>query len=158
VVIRDHREDHQPAGKDYIESDTGELRRYWPLGIQTINTAATQAALGKIGGWKIELGNITVEAKNLEATVVVSALDGKTIGESSKLLITTAARVEAHDGDPYVSEPVVGMLTIETTAGKTLVPLAPDGTERAAIAAQYEDGAYTIALDQASFSHWHLLR
>ena len=37
-------------------------------------------------------------------------------------------RVEAHDGDPYVSEPVIGTLKIETTAGKTLVPLAPDGT------------------------------
>jgi hypothetical protein len=158
VLIRDHHEDHQPAGKDYVESDTGELRRYWSLGIQTINTASTQAALGKIGGWKIELGNVTVEARNREATVVVSALDGETIGESSELLITTVARVEAHDGDPYVSEPVIGRLTIETTAGKTLVPLAPDGAEKTAIAARYEDGAYSIALDQATFSHWYLLR
>jgi hypothetical protein len=158
VLIRDHREDHQPAGKDYVESDTGELRRYWPLGIQTINTAATQAALGKIGGRKIELGNLSVEVSNPEATVVVSALDGESIGESGELLITTVGRVEAHDGDPYVSEPVIGALNIETTAGKTLVPLAPDGSEGAAIAARYDDGAYTIALDRARFSHWYLLR
>ena len=90
--------------------------------------------------------------------MIVSALDDKAIGDSSELLITTAARVEARDGDPYVSEAVVGMLTIETTAGRRLVPLAPDGTEGAAIAAQYEDGAYVIPLGRASFSHWYLLR
>ena len=95
---------------------------------------------------------------NPEATVVVSALDGRTIGESGELLITTVGRVEAQGGDPYVSEPVIGTLKVETSAGKTLLPIAPDGTEGAAVAARYEDGAYTIPLDQARFSHWYLLR
>ena len=51
---------------------------------------------------------------------------------------------------------VVGTLSIETTAGRTLVPLAPDGTEGAAIAAQYKDGAYTIpeGADQEIQPNW----
>jgi len=158
VLVTDPREDFQPANMEYIESDTGEVRRYWPLGIQTINTAATQCAQGKIGGWNVDLGDITVAVQNPEATVIVSALDGQSISSSGKLLITTVAKVEAHDGDPYVSEPVVGTLTLRAPAGKSLVPLASDGSERAAIATTYEGGVYTITLEQSSFSHWYLLK
>lgn len=50
------------------------------------------------------------------------------------------------------------LLLLPAQAGKTLVPLQPDGTPGPAIATSYDDGKHTIALSQGTFSHWYLLR
>ena len=48
-----------PMDSTFVESDTGELRRYWRLGIQTINTDKTQAASGGIGDKIIKLRDVS---------------------------------------------------------------------------------------------------
>jgi hypothetical protein len=43
-------------------SDTGEIRRNWDLGIYTINTPRSQAAMGLIGGNQIKLADVEIDA------------------------------------------------------------------------------------------------
>jgi hypothetical protein len=43
-------------------SDTGEIRRNWDLGIYTINTPRSQAAMGWIGGNQIKLADVEIDA------------------------------------------------------------------------------------------------
>jgi hypothetical protein len=158
VSFTDHTKAYLAPDENHIESDTGEIRRYWSLDIQTINTAATQCAQGRIGGWKIPLGNVTFAIKNPEAAVTVSSLDGREIGQSSKILITAVARVESSSTAAYVSEPVIGDLTITARPGLQLVPIKPDGGEGPAVSSTYKHGAYGVQLTSSSFSHWYLLR
>jgi hypothetical protein len=158
VSFTDHTRDYLASDKHHIESDTGEIRRYWEFGIQTINAASTQCAQGKIGGWKIPLGNVTFEIENPEAAVVVSSLDGEEIERSSKILVTAVARVDSSSNEAYLSEPVVGDLTITAKPGLQLVPIKSDGSEGSAVSTTYQEGAYGIQLTSSNFSHWYLLR
>ncbi len=160
IVVTDLHKDFIPKGRSYVESDTGELRRYWGKGIQTIDTPRTQAAQGWIGGEKIRLRFVTFDIETKKAAVAVTALDDKPIDRSEKILITVVARVVAPNGKTsWRSEPVTGLLTIVAPKAKTLVPLKADGSEGAPIlTTSTESGVFEIRLTKDTGTHWYLLR
>jgi len=159
-VVTDPNRDFLPAGQEFVESDTGELRRDWSRGIQTINTARTQAAGGWLGGETIALKDVTLALATPKAAVAVTSLDGAPIATSKRMLITALARVveNRERKTPYLSEPVSGALTVKCqTPGLKLVPLAADGKELPAVAPATKDGAYVLTLPAGKGTHWFLL-
>jgi hypothetical protein len=87
-----------PAGA--WESETGEL--VWDSrdsinAVFKINAPSAKAAIGYIGGKSIDLGNITIAMDTTLcnwATITLSALDGKPVEKSSRILLVAAGRVE----------------------------------------------------------------
>ncbi len=68
--------------------------------VYKINAPAARAAIGYIGGKKIELGDVTIAMDTTSfnwATITLTALDGKSLEKSSKILLVAAGRVENTD-------------------------------------------------------------
>jgi hypothetical protein len=151
--------DFIPAGRSFVESDTGQLRRDWVKGVQTIDTEGTQAAQGWLGGETIELKQAAFRISTPKAVVAVSSLDGQPVGKSRKLLITALARVVASPGGkmPMLSEPVRGQIDVAGPAGLKLTALAADGRPLETPAAAYANGRYRISLPAAGGTHWFML-
>ena len=159
-VVTEPNQDFIPKGQDFVQSDTGELKRDWAKGVQTIDTPRTQAATGWVGAEKINLKDVTFGITTPKAAVCVTSLDGQPIGASRRILITAVARaVENPDRKtPYLSEPVSGAVTIRSqVSGLKLAALGPDGKELPAAAPATSGGAYTINLPVAGGTHWFLL-
>lgn len=155
-VITDLNRDFIPEGQDFVESDTGELRRNWVKGIQTVNTSRTQAASGWIGGEKIALKDVSILSETGKASIIVTSLDNKPIAESSEVLITAMARSRVGDGQiPYLSEPVIATLRIKARSGLKIVPIGADGTEGAPLSTTYSNGAYVVVLPKDSGTLWY---
>ncbi|MGB2820586.1 MAG: glycosyl hydrolase family 5, partial [Phycisphaerae bacterium] len=160
VALADTDKDFIPAGQDFVRSDTGQLTRNWVKGYQTVDAGATQAAHGWIGGETLKLADVTFAIETPKAAVAVTALDGKPVGRSGRILISAVARVVASPGGrmPLLSEPVVGKLAIRAPDGLVLVGLKPDGEETAPMPAEHEGGAYRVELNKQTSTHWLLLR
>jgi len=89
---------HEPSAP--WTSDTGEI--IWnnsdsAKAVFEINAPSARAAVGYIGGKSIELGNVNIamdSTQNNWATITLTALDGKPIEKSSRILLVAAGRVE----------------------------------------------------------------
>jgi hypothetical protein len=165
VIPSNAQEFHDPdqslldANASESTTDTGELKRNWKQGVYTINTPRTQAATGWIGGESISLGNIKVQVKTANASVVVQSLDDAPLGRSQDLLISLGTRAVPQDGDkiPFYVEPLEGTLTIQAPQGLTLFT---HGILRQMkkLPATYVDGRYTIKFDGLQASNWLFLK
>lgn len=143
-----------------VESDTGELARDWVRGIQTVDTPRTQAVAGWVGGQDIQLKDVRFAIAVPKAAVAVTSLDGEPIATSRRMLISAVARAVANPdkASAYLSEPVVGTLTIRgRAAGLRLVPLSADGKEGDPVALDARDGAGVVRLPTDKGTHWFLL-
>ncbi|EUB75409.1 hypothetical protein PMI27_001585 [Pseudomonas sp. GM41(2012)] len=156
-----HAPDQSLLDANAIESttDTGELKRNWKQGVYTINTPRTQAATGWIGGESISLGNIKVQVKTANASVVVQSLDDSPLSRSQDLLISLGTRAIPQDDDkiPFYVEPLEGTLTIQAPQGLTLVTHGILGQMKK-LPATYLDGRYTIKFDGLQASNWLFLK
>jgi hypothetical protein len=156
-IVNDPNRDFIPAGQTYVQSDTGELRRDWQQGVQTIDTAMTQAAVGWIGGKAVRLRDVAFDIRTPKASVTVTSLTGKPIRTSNRLLVTTVARVVASEGErtPLLSEPVTGRLSLRTS-GKNprVVPISGIGQRGTPLMARLEKGLLTFELP-ARGTHWY---
>ncbi len=165
IEVTDLDRDFLPADARAVESDTGELRRDWVAGVQTIDTARTQAASGWIGGLRVELADVVVEIETPKAAVVVSALDDQPIATSELLLVTAVARStpDPAGGGGYRSEPVVGRVSLQTGAGRALVPLSGGSRARTApsdrvpIPGEIVEGRQSFELPSQLSTHWYLI-
>jgi hypothetical protein len=131
-----------------IVSDTGQLA--WRThdgkdGLVTIDTARSQALVGFIKANGIETTNLSADISNPFATITLSSLDGKPIGLSNRMLMTTTAKV-ANTGAvwnarhtlyakwgsaPTMIEPVRGWVTLKDLIGAVDVTATPlDGSAR----------------------------
>lgn len=74
--------------KKVVESDTGQVRMDYGVGLCTIDAPAAQGATGflKKAG-PIHLGTIDIESQNEQASVMVVSMDGKPLNESGEILI-----------------------------------------------------------------------
>ena len=85
------------------ESETGELiwnHRDSVESVFTINSEAVKAAVGYIGGKKIQLDNVTIAMDSTPynwATIVMTSLDGEPVEKASTILLVAAGRVENTD-------------------------------------------------------------
>ncbi|MBV9865333.1 MAG: hypothetical protein JO316_08290 [Abitibacteriaceae bacterium] len=159
-IITDPQQDFIPANQSFVQSDTGELRRDWEQGIQTINTPKTQCASGWIGGQAQSLKDVTFNITTPKATVAVTSLDNAPIAQSHRILITAIARVVASPGEkmPYLSEPVNGTITVHARPNLKLIPLAADGTALDSIPLPATNSTYTISLPAVRGTHWFILQ
>jgi len=158
-VFHDPNQSLLDANASESTTDTGELKRNWKQGIYTVDTPRTQAATGWIGGESISLGNIQVQVKTANASVVVQSLDDAPVGKSQDLLISLGTRAIPGDDDrpPFHVEPLEGTLTLQAPPGLTLFT---HGTlaQMKKVPATYLDGRYTIKFDGRQSANWLFLK
>ena len=159
-VITDPNHSLVPIDAAGSVSDTGELRRNWELGIFTINTPRTQAAMGWIGGKKISLADVDFAVKTRNATVAVQSMDQDLISNSRAILISLAARSvpKSENELPFYSEPVEGHLVIRAPKGLKLYKEDRFAKKRQEIPAPYRNGRYRINLDRSLATYWLVLK
>jgi len=148
MPIRDPDQSLLDADAGAARSDTGELRHDWRQGTYTIETPRTQAALGWIGGRRIELADTVIAIETPSASVAIQSVDGTPLRQSNKILISMAARSVVQPGRraSYRSEPVRGTLELRAPGGLALVSTQPGSARPARAALRYQDGAYVIDL------------
>ena len=164
VTFTDLTRSFLPEDAEFVESDTGELRRDWARGLFTIDTPGSQGASGWLGEQQeVALSDVSLRVNTPKATVIVSSLDGRPIGRSGELLISSAARTAAVGPQRWnariVAEPVTGSIAVRSRAGTmTLSPLKGDGTEGPAVPLEKRNGAFTAPLRAEDETLWWVLR
>lgn len=128
----------------WLVSSTGQLRWREATDAQggafTLDTKATKAAVGFVGGQRFELGEVAIEPTTPFAAIYVTARDPNgSIAESKELLVVALAR--ARNTGAKVSPDGTQLLE----AGKGPVLIEP---VRARIAINRRDAARVIVLDQ----------
>ena len=161
VVINDANQDFIPAGQDFVESDTQELKRDWNTGIHTINTPKSQIASGWIGGKVITLDDVRFNLVTNKAVVAVQSLENKPINESSNILISIMARSQPSNGInsvPFLSEPTIGQVSIQAPEGLKLFPINNDAHLGKQIIMNRAGGEYIIDFTPNMKTHWFKLQ
>ena len=163
VVIRDLTKDMLPANQDYIESDTGEIKRNWRKGVMTVNTAKSQLAMGQIGGHEINLNNVSIKSKTTNAAIIFTSLDNKPIKESQKILVSAVAKVakvKVKQKSSYISEPVKAKLGLSSVhSALRLVPLHSDGSEGTPRKIVKDaNGMFAFSISEKDKTHWYIIR
>jgi hypothetical protein len=145
------------ANATEVVSDSGNLRRNWELGIFTIDTPRSQAAMGAIGGRNIRLQDVRVAAGTANATVAVQSLDDMPISRSRNILVSVGAgAIPGPTGDgAFISERVKGLVSIKAVSGLRLYR-GGRGTPRLEIPVTYSRGRYELRLERAMAAHFLL--
>jgi Cellulase (glycosyl hydrolase family 5) len=157
-IINDANKDFIPEGQNFVQSDTGELKRDWEKGIHTIDTPKSQIASGWIGGAAIKLDQVTFNINTKNAVVAVQSLDDKALKKSKHIFITVMARsVPGDKGHSFLSEPVSGSIVLSAPAGLTLYPINRLGKRDKPVKVEYQKGRYQFKLDESSENHWYEL-
>ncbi len=166
-LIHEPEESFLPSTGSAVVSDTGELRRDWDAGTQTIDTPKTQVAQGAIGDHEFKLGDVTILSQTRHAAIAVSALDDQPIRSSNLILVTTVARVLKPKRIPgragwgqdmsSFSEAVRGDIAVRAPAGLKAFRLLGDGSTLPLEDVVYQDSSYRLPL-QKKVSLWYLLQ
>ena len=142
-------------------SDTGELRLDNKAGTLLVDTPRTAAVVGPAGEAPLTAGALSVRDRTRFASVSASAMDGKSLGESRRILLlhitdvintdmvfADASRRELHDWGtlPHLLRTGSATVTLRAAPGLTLYKVAPDGARIGKIPATYADGAYTFTV------------
>lgn len=153
-VVRDLNQRMAGIASNDVTSGTGELRRNWSKGIYTIETANTQAVLGRVGGERIRLSHVQFDIGTRSASIAVQSMDGAPVNQSSRLMISLGTQAFPGDkGSSYRVEPVLGRLTISARKGLKLRCGAADKNS-ISIPPAYHNGKYEISLDGACHGPW----
>jgi aryl-phospho-beta-D-glucosidase BglC (GH1 family) len=166
TAITDVARDFIPPGQNVVTSDTGELKRDFALGVETINTPMSQAMLGWIGGRRYDLADVTFDIRTPKAAVAVTSLDQKPLASSKRMLLTVVAQVASSPGDklPYLSQPVEGAITFRGDPVQ-LVPLSPTANPASAtpeklapfVPSRKDGKEQTFTLTRGVPTHWFLV-
>ena len=142
----------------------------------TVSAPAVKMAVGDIVGRPLKLGDVTVavDKRNIGpwACVALAARDGKSLADSSSMLLSVATRVENSNmgwnkertsvGRKWGSSPVVAqtVLTTITLPGKTkpgVAPLSPKGKRLASLKVTGTPGAWTVKTSADTPSLWYAI-
>jgi len=170
IVVTDPDHDYLPARQHQVRSDTGELTRDWDGGIQTIDTARSQAATGRIGGRLVRLRDVDLRIETPEAAVALTSLDGQPLAVSRRILLTVVARAAGNAGGKpsslFLAEPVTGTVSLRSSQpALTLTPLSPraypasdgptgDARLGQAVPLGASAGRYVFSLPRGVPTHW----
>jgi hypothetical protein len=167
----------ESVSSEPIVSDTGEIR--WSgaaakRGQVSIDTPRSQALVGFCKEGPAATKNLAVRVENTFCAVTLGALDDRPIAQSSKLLLTTTARV-ANSGQtwnekrtsltkwgtpPPCIEPVVGTVVLRGLQQAQRILAQPlDGTGRplgGPLAAEKAGGEWTLAIGDPATT-WYLV-
>lgn len=132
-------------GATEVVSDTGQIRRRWDPGIQTIDAPRSQVAQGRLGELgSVILSGMVVECRMRFAVVAASSMTRLPVASSPEVLLTAVARAQNTGmrweagsrrlldagGPPVMVEPVEATVRLKRPRGKTTVrPLRLDGSE-----------------------------
>ncbi len=155
-IVNNADKDFIPEGQNFVQSDTGELKRDWEKGIHTISTPKSQIASGWIGGEAINLKDVSFNLATKKATVAVQSLENKPIATSKAIFITVMAR-SVPENVSFLSEPVVGEILISAPAGLKLFPVNSMGKKEKPVSAGYDHGRYHLKLDDTNDAYWFFL-
>ena len=172
-------ERYQPLDTMTIVSDTRELvwrRLNGEHGIVTEETDRTQALIGFVNAHRAAVRNLVADVRNEFASIVLSAMDGKPISSSSRLLLSAGSRVSntglrwnaegtrvaQQGGPPSLIEPVAGTITLRALAGRVraVSATALDGAGKplgAPILARRTAAGWVLPLG-APATTWYLVR
>lgn len=84
-----------------LYSDTKELKWNYGDGVFVVNTKKSQIAIGFLKDKEVKLSNVTFKSRTRFASLALNSLDNKSIGQSKRLLLTAAARIE-NKGQKFV--------------------------------------------------------
>ena len=162
-----------------IVSDTRELvwrRLNGAKGMVTQETDRTQALIGFVSAHRPAVRNLVADVRNEFASIVLSAMDGRPIATSSRLLLTAGSRVSntglqwnaertrvaQQGGPPSRIEPVMGTVTLRALSGRVraVSAAALDGAGKplgAPIAARRTAGGWELPIG-APATTWYLVR
>ena len=160
IIIRDPNKDFIPANQNFVESDTGELKRDWEAGVHTINTPKSQVVSGWVGGKRIRLKNVEFNISTKKAVVAIQSLTDLPIIKSEKIFITLMARSKPEKGNhlPFLSEPVLGQVFIAAPEGLRFYPVNNLGGYDKPISLLYKQGRYILTFCVDSTFHWGVLQ
>jgi hypothetical protein len=161
IIVNDPYHDFIPPGQSFVRSDTGELLRSWKFGIQQINSPKTQSVSGWIGGKLLKTADATFHFTTKKATVALTSLDDKPLAASAAILVTAVARaVPSKDGEfPYLSEPVVGEITLKSqAAGLELLALSSSGSVLEKVTPESTADGLSVRLPTRRGTHWYVLK
>jgi hypothetical protein len=163
-----------------IRSDTGEL--VWSIagersGLVTVDTPRTKAVIGRLGGRKVELDGLTVSMPETDsnfAAITLTAMDGKPLAESERILVTAVGRVEntrmgwneEHTSvadrwgtAPTIAEGVTAEIVLKTTLKEAfLAPLDGKGQPGEFNPLEPRGGAVTLRLEPRYHTLWYEVR
>jgi hypothetical protein len=159
-------------------SETGEIEwdnRDSANAVFKINAPAARAAIGYIGGRDIELGTVSVQMDTTKynwATITLTALDGKPVEESSRVLLVAAGRVENTDwkwdekfttlgGDwgkaPTRAEGIPAKLIFRDMDKFSVHALDPAGNQVTELKVSKKGGAYVINIGAQYKTLWYII-
>jgi hypothetical protein len=159
-------------------SETGELEwdnRDSVNAVFKINAPAARAAIGYIGGKNIDLGTVSIQMDTTKynwATITLTALDGKPIEESSRVLLVAAGRVENTDwkwdekfttlgGDwgkaPTRAEGIPAKLIFRDMDKFSVHSLDPAGNQVTELKVSKKGGAQVINIGARYKTLWYIL-
>ncbi len=156
-VVTDLDRDFIPPG-DEVVADTGEFRRNWVKGTFVVDTPKSQLVMGSLDGETLRTADATFAIASPIAAVALTSLDEQSLKSSRRMLLSTSGRVLLQRGQPTLSEPVQGTVTLSSgVSGLRLVPLASDGSKMAAVALGKSGGSYAVEIPTDRGTHWFLL-
>jgi hypothetical protein len=135
-IMNDPNQAQVPTDAKEIVSDTGELKRNWNQGTFTVDTPMTQAAVGRIGGKSINLGDVAINIVTPNSVVAVQSLDEKPIRQSQRIVISLGAQTE-------------GTISITASPGMN--------AQARGVQASYARGRYLLRLDRNLYNRWIVL-
>jgi hypothetical protein len=163
--------------RDAILSDTGQLGWYnasQKRGVVTVDTAFTAALIGYVKSSGRPTTHLAAEVTNEFCMLLLSSLDARPLGQSSRMLLATTARcgntglrwqadrqtLEQWGTGPTVIEPVCGAVRLQglgRVAAIHVTPLSPTGKRLAGQpTVDHEGETWTLGLKEPSAT-WYLL-
>ena len=155
------------AGRDYIISDTGELKRFAEPGLFLLDTPRSQFATGALnsmgGGQHRTLSAFGVFSPMKFATITFTSLDNEPLESSSRILMcavgnsaNSTSSIDAsgyHEAGklPVLSEPVYATITANAVPGKQLKVYRLDpstGRRLGQLAVTANDGKESFTMDK----------
>jgi hypothetical protein len=149
-------------------SETGEIE--WDTrdsvnAVFKINAPAARAAIGYIGGKDIELGTVSVQMDTTKynwAAITLTALDGKPVEESSRVLLVAAGRVENTDwkwDEKFTTraEGIPAKLIFRDMDKFSVHALDPAGNQVTELKVSKKGGAYVINIGAQYKTLWYII-
>lgn len=163
----------QAEGKR-LDADTGELSLDYGRGLLTINTDRTQAAIGLLQDASPQnLADLTIDCRSNFAAITASSLDGNSLGDAKRILVTAVGRAEntaqgftppteqqlkwtpvawmlpGEGRAPVIAEPIRAELRLRVPGPAKVFALDATGRRTRELQSVLQDGRIVLQLEQA---------
>ncbi len=162
-----------PQAKRF-DSDTGELSLDYGRGLMTVNTPRTQAAIGYLAEAGLqELDDVVIDCHSEFAAIAVTSLDGQSLGDARRVLVTAVGRSEntaqgfvvptaqqlqrtpaawmlpVEGRSPVIVEPIQAEVKLQVPGPAKLYALDPTGKRVRELDGAYRQGSVRLRLEGA---------